>query len=424
MGINNKNDYENLMSCILKTLPEGVTLNDIGVALEENMRKEERKKLVFKKFGDPVVYRKKRGDNQYENRLRIDYRNSDGVWKRVSVKEGEIDKLVDELFPLVDVIADKDSTLKDEYNRFQARREKDESLSSQTVMYDESLWSKYFVGSKLAEMKVADIHMINIRDFFKDVTGKGKISRKTFNKIKTLLNQIFDQALEEGVIVDNLSRSCPTFGLKFSVPKSKRNEVYRPEDKKILMEYVESLEQTTYTLAIRLAFCFCMRIGELRALTWEDYDEENGLIHIWHEIVQVKEGKTMRTDVDVPHTKSHLESGERFVPVSDEARQVLAELRKINGEKKYILNGCRNAAFSISENKFNDHLKEYCEACGIEYFSSHKIRFYGITMLYENKVPEHIIQYIAGHANVSMTQHYNRPDYTKKINLEIWNSIF
>lgn len=414
----------NLMACILQTLPEGVTLNDIEVALAENMRKEERKKLVFKKFGEPIPYRKKRGENQYENRLRIDYRDYNGNWSRVSVKEGEVDKLVDILFPMVDVMSDRDATLTDTYNRFFDRRKKDETLSSQTVAYDESIWNKYYMKSDLAKMKMADIHMINIRDFFKSITGKGKITRKNFNKIKTLLNQIFDQALEDGIIVDNLSRTCPTFGLRFAIPRSKRNDVYRPEDKKILMEYLEGIEQTTYTLAVRLAFCFCMRIGELRALTWEDYDEKAGLMHIWHEIVQEKSGNVERSDMDVPHTKNRLESGERYVPVSDEAKIVLAELRKINGDKKYILNGCRGAAFSISENKFNDHLKQYCEECGIEYFSSHKIRFYGITMLYEKKVPEHIIQYIAGHSNVAMTQHYNRPDYTKKIDQDIWNSIF
>lgn len=424
MKVDTNENNKNILGSLLQSLPNGITLEEIGIALEENMRKEARKKLVFNKFGEPIAYKKKRGDGQYENRLRIDYYDCNGNRTRVSVKEGEVDKLVNLLFPMIQVVVDEEATLADIYERFIDRRRNDVSLSSQTVSYDESVWTKYYEKSELAKMRIKEIHMRNIRDYFKSITGKGIISRKNFNKIKTLLNQIYDQALDDGIVNDNLSRICPTFGLKFALKKSKRNDVYRPADKEILIKYIESLEQTTYTLAIRLAFCFCMRIGELRALTWEDYNEDEGLMHIWHEIVQVKSGNVQRSDVDVPYTKSHIESGERFVPVSDEAKIILEKLREINGDKKYILNGCRNAAFSISENKFNDHLKQYCEECGVEYFSSHKIRFYGITMLYEKNVPEHLIQYIAGHSNVAMTQHYNRPDYSQKISSEVWNSIF
>lgn len=126
----------------------------------------------------------------------------------------------------------------------------------------------------------------------------------------------------------------------------------------------------------------------------------------------------------MPHTKNKQESGEQIVPVSNEAAKILSNLCEINGGKKYILNGTRNANFSISENRFNEHLRMYYESAGIKHYSSHKTRFYGITELYEAEVPEHIIQYIAGHASIQMTQHYNRPDYTKEVDRTTWESIF
>lgn len=43
---------------------------------------------------------------------------------------------------------------------------------------------------------------------------------------------------------------------------------------------------------------------------------------------------------------------------------------------------------------FYEHLRGYCKEAGVRYLSSHKIRFYGITSLYEAGVEERVIQKI------------------------------
>ena len=86
----------------------------------------------------------------------------------------------------------------------------------------------------------------------------------------------------------------------------------------------------------------------------------------------------------------------------------MEKLRAINGEKKYILRASRDANFSISENRFNGHLKKYCEACGVRYRPSHNFRFYGISALYQAGATERDIQYAAGHSSVNTTRHYDR----------------
>ncbi len=72
-----------------------------------------------------------------------------------------------------------------------------------------------------------------------------------------------------------------------------------------------------------------MRIGELRALEWDDYDVETGTLHIWKEIVMEEANGKKRTDKLVYHTKSNCMEGERYLIVSDEAKEVLKELRMI-----------------------------------------------------------------------------------------------
>ena len=207
--------------------------------------------------------------------------------------------------------------------------------------------------------------------------------------------------------------------------KDNSENVYTDEDRDKLLSYLRNLpEQNVYSLAVQLSACFCMRIGELRALTWEDYYPEKIKIYVHHQIVQRDiTGDGRKTDVDVDHTKSHLAQGNRWVPVSSEASRILEELRKINGEKKYIIHGTGKAEFSISENHFNEKLKIYCREAGIQYHSSHKFRFYGITALYDAGVSEPAIQYIAGHASADMTRRYRRSQNTH-IDEDIIEAVF
>lgn len=389
------------------------TLVLVDAVLKERMRKEEINKRVVESFGEPVPYRKNGKDY-----FRISFR-MDG--KQIAKTAKTREEVLEKCFCFIE---QQETTLRSVFQAFHEKRQKGPILSTQTVHYDVVTWNKHFEKHPIANRLIADITTANVREFFEDITGKGIITKKDFDKAKSLLNLVFDYAIIEGKCQNNVSRICSIKGLQFKLEKSKKNDVYRKDDVLKLTTYLKTLEPTVYTLGVRLHFCFCMRIGELRALTWEDYDEKARTMRIWHEIVKESDGTKNRVDKDVPHTKNKLESGERIVPVSEEAAKILAMLRKINGDKKYILNGTRNAKFSISENAFNEHLRKYCENAGIKYFSSHKARFFGITELYEAGVPEHIIQYIAGHASVQMTQHYNRPDYTQEIDRRIWDSIF
>ena len=62
----------------------------------------------------------------------------------------------------------------------------------------------------------------------------------------------------------------------------------------------------------------------------------------------------------------------------------------------------------ILTDTFNEHLRRHCNAAGIPYHSSHKIRFCTASMLYKNGMPLQEIQRLLGHTTLSMTMHYLR----------------
>ena len=108
----------------------------------------------------------------------------------------------------------------------------------------------------------------------------------------------------------------------------------------MLLSYLEAITpQTTSTLAIRLSFCLGVRIGELRAVHWEDYDPDSRTLYIHRQITSEPKGKVHRCQIEKAHMKGRNNTfGKRVIPLSDYAVDVLEQLRSINGDKTYILN--------------------------------------------------------------------------------------
>lgn len=119
--------------------------------------------------------------------------------------------------------------------------------------------------------------------------------------------------------------------------------------------------------------------------------------------------------------KKHSEASKRILDLSEYALWTLHSLYKITGSKKYVLNS--NGELPISTNNFNSHLKKYCEAAGITYRSSHKIRFYACSKMYSEGIDERIIQFYMGHSSLEMTRHYDRR-IPKKLDENAVNKAF
>ena len=163
-------------------------------------------------------------------------------------------------------------------------------------------------------------------------------------------------------------------------------------------------------LVNQLMFCLCCRIGELRALKYEDieWNSNHTGTSIWirHQIVDKKCGSISRRATDVDYMKSHSSAGKRKFPLSEYALQVIQNLKALNPNSEYICSSSKGTP--ITTNRFNEKLREYCKEAGIPYYSSHKIRFYAVSTMYDQGVNENTIQRLAGHSNLSTTRHYNR----------------
>lgn len=379
---------------------DDVTLILFGDAIKEEMQRREKEKLVEDRFGEITEHEKKKN-----NKIVTYYMVYDG---RRQITANTRAALVEKLYDMVATDDVKNITLGELFKTYYQERRNDKSISDQTSDYDRQNWIRFFKGKDIATAKIADITSFTVLNYYKSIVGRGELTRKAFNKAAGLLNGIFDLAVEKGIVSVNVARNTPTRKLTFRPESDNSDMVYKPEERDTLVKYLKNIPQTRYTLACRLMACLPLRMGELRALTWADYNEREQKLHIHHEIVKEERDGKARCDVDKPFVKGGKDTGVRKIPVSSEAAQVLAELRAINGGCKYILQGQGNAEFSMSENRINTHLKEYCQAAGVTYYSSHKFRFYGATQLYKAGVPLDTVRYYLGHSTLKMTEHYLR----------------
>ena len=112
-----------------------------------------------------------------------------------------------------------------------------------------------------------------------------------------------------------------------------------------------------------------------------------------------------KTYKNVEHIKGYADAGFRYIPLTKDAKAILAKVKEINPTGKYIF--MKNER-QLTTDTFNRRLKKYCREIGIPERSSHKIRFSVASFLYENGMPLTDLQRLLGHTTTAMTLHYLR----------------
>ncbi len=309
-----------------------------------------------------------------------------------------------------------DITVRQFYEVFKSTRENDPNITSRTVESNDTFWRCHIMPTcTWLDKPIRQVTIMDIDTFFRETCGGHTLTKKDATNIKAILSRMWALAVNRGCCADNVPKKYDlnASGISFKQKKmpSMSEGSYTNDEAKKLIEYLTAKhDKTVYELGIILNFCLDVRIGELRALRWDDLDftGEIPLVRIQHQIVGRTTGGKKRAMTDtVCYTKRESEAGHRLFPLSGLALQVINELRVINGDKDYILNS--SGDLPISENRYNKTLKECCIKLGITPKSSHKIRFFVISSLYDsNMIPEKDIQMLSGHSSILTTRHYNR----------------
>lgn len=134
------------------------------------------------------------------------------------------------------------------------------------------------IKSFFDKMNIYTISTRNIKEWAEEIKNKG-LSVKYMNKIKNVLNNIFDFAIKNYDLKNNPSKDYGRF-------QQKNEEVIEDEDKIRYItldefnKFISVIENPLWKTFFIFAYYTGCRKGEIQALTWKDVDFDNNEIKI------------------------------------------------------------------------------------------------------------------------------------------------
>lgn len=356
--------------------------------------------MIKKKKVDSVhtgkIYERK--DGRFITRV-----SENGEEKQVSGKS-EADlytKLYDFYF------GESNSTLETLYPQWLKWREEQASVSPKTSKENSYLWNAYLKDTPISKVPIRLLKPKDFIKFFREVTKGGEITRKRFNDMKSVLNGIIYYAIELEIIEHNYLRDINYKQFRY---KAENNNILPFTEEERLKIIAHLPNDDLYSLALKFDFHMILRIGELKGLKWSDIKGDYIYIQRF-----INDDNEIIEDI-----KGHQEEGRRFIPLTATAKQLLERIREINPNSEFLF---VHDGVPLATVTFNRRLKKCCKELGIEYRSSHKVRFSTASIMYKNGVGAPELQKMLGHTTLAMTTHYLRSVTPEEETLLKMNSV-
>lgn len=196
-----------------------------------------------------------------------------------------------------------------------------------------------------------------------------------------------------------------------TVRESQHVEVLSKTHQKKVMNYIQ--EHFTFrNLGVYICLSSGMRIGEICALTWEDIDTDNGIIHVRKTIqrIYVIEDGKRRTELllDTPKTKNSI----REIPMSRDLLRMLKPFKKIVNPNFFVLT---NDAKPTEPRTYRSYYKNLMKHLEIPEIKFHGLRHSFATRCIESKCDYKTVSVLLGHSNISTTLNlYVHPNMEQK----------
>ncbi len=304
---------------------------------------------------------------------------------------GLIEKLYEHFFKT------SSPTMEEYFETWMRWRAAEDSVTEKTIKENRCLWNALLKDREITKVPLSDLAAKNYIHYFRSITKDRQLTRKRFNDLKSIMNGILYLAVENEVI----DRNCLSdINYKQFAFKSGENNI-KPYTEEERLRIINHLGNDFYSLAIKMDFHLVLRIGELKGLKWEDVKGDTIYIRRF-----IDDQNKIIEDI-----KGHASQGKRQMPLTPNARKILEQIHLQNPDNEYIF--IRNGQ-PLSTATFNRRLKKCCEELGIEYRSSHKLRFSTASIMYKNGVEDTELQKLLGHTSLNMTHHYLRSVTTQE----------
>lgn len=367
--------YNDLL--LLKEFEENNIMNSSEILASIHMLKEKKVGEVHKE----KIYLRK-DDGRYVTKI-----FDNNVSKQISGKDKN--ELMEKLYEFY--FGKSNSSMEVLFPDWINWRKEEISVTDKTIRENGYLWNSLLRDTDIVKVPLKNLLPKDYIKFFRKITKDGNITRKKFNDMKSIMNGIIYYAIEEEIISHNHLKDINYRQFTFKPENTNIIPYNEIERRKIINYFGDDL----ISLAIKLDFYLPLRIGELKGLKFSDI--EDGYLYIQRFINDKGEV--------VNHVKGNKAEGKRYIPLTDSAKKIIDKAKEINPNSDFIF---FNNGKPLVTSTFNRRIKSCCKNLGIEYRSSHKIRFSTASILNRNGIDATELQRMLGHTTLTMTNHYLR----------------
>lgn len=317
-------------------------------------------------------------------------------------------------------------------------------LKANTFSNYKYMYETYVLHSKFGQKKIGKVKKSDIKSFYNNLKDDKNLKVSTIDGVHTVLRQVFQLAVDDGLIRNN-----PADNVLVEMKKERGND----SEKRIALTLAQEerfldymLKTPKYRHWYPIFFIMIrtgMRVGECTGLRWDDLDLDNNTIDINHTLVYYSKGKKDGCSYAINSPKTI--AGKRMIPMSDEVKEAfLDELnyqREVGIESKAVVDGYRDFVFvnrfgqCMNNGILNKALARIIRDANDEalyeddggqillpHFSCHNLRHSFATRMCEAGLNMKFIQDILGHADITTTMNIYA-DCTDRIKFEAMGKL-
>ena len=279
----------------------------------------------------------------------------------------------------------------------------------------------YIGGVKLQKLTTEQLQL-----FFNEkakngrLDGKGGLSPKTIRNLYNMLHEALQQAVTNKYLSVNVSE-----GVVLPSHQTPDIVVFKPEEQAAILE---ACKKERLGFAIELDFMTGLRIGELCALKWSDFDFTEKIFDVRRTLQRIQKKtsdigeKSAKTQIVEGDTKT--KNGKRVIPITDvmyhklmqhRSRQNFEKLRLGKGYADYGYVFANEFGYAVEPSYIRDVYERILKSAGVSHYKFHTIRHTFATRAIENGAPVKIVSEILGHSSVQLTMDvYCHPSVSAK----------
>lgn len=276
-------------------------------------------------------------------------------------------------------------------------------MSNNRIRYKGATENKYrylidtHIMPELGSIILSELTSTRINSFLREkmvcgrLDGNGGLSASYVRTIMLIIKSALAFACSE-----ELCSPLKTPILKPSIPKNEIMILNIEQQKKLEASLTDNIDGTK--IGILISLHTGLRCGEVCALSWDDVDLANKIIHVRHTISRVRKSSTGTSTiliVDSPKTEASM----RDIPISSTLLPFLIK-RKEMSNSNFVISD--NSGF-VSTRTYDYRYHKVLKACNIAPINYHALRHTFATRCIESGVDIKSLSEILGHSTVGIT---------------------